>query len=141
MHPLDPTVVERLHLQIVSAPKEVESRTSFTIGVRLDNDSDEVINSNFPCPVQLGHRWHTSSDLGDYVSARTRLFPWAMPHSHVAIPMLIEAPARAGVYKLTVAAVQEFVRWFDHPHDALAQTIDVRVVPRVRADIGRQANT
>lgn len=140
MRPLDPTVVAGLHLHIVSAPPEVQIRSAFALRVRIDNESDEVLSSNFPNPVQLGHRWRTASDPGDYAVARTRLFPWAMPHSSVTMPMMIEAPAQPGVYELTVAAVQEFVRWFDSPSDALAATVRIHVAPGPASDISRHAD-
>ena len=133
MLPLETAVVQKLRLSVVSWFDEVEAGAQFAIRVRIDNESSVVVNSNFPYPVQLGHRWlRDSVPLEEYPVARTRIFPWSMPGTSVAMAMTIAAPSEPGEYELSVVAVQELRQWFDSPDAMFADRISVRVLPSTK---------
>jgi cyclopropane fatty-acyl-phospholipid synthase-like methyltransferase len=127
MDPMAPETSERLRLSVESAPRSVVVGGAFEVGVRLENGSDVVVNSNFPNPVQLAYHWLRGDQVVVDDSPRTRLFPWSTPGSAITLPVAVVAPPAPGRYVLRVVAVQEFIRWFDEPGNPLADDVTVDV--------------
>ncbi len=114
MPPLPPSIATEVGVSATSVPRLVAPMESFSVEVKITNQSRENLASIGSTPVQLSYHWldATSGRIVQFEGARTRLtrrVASGRPHRQ---PMLVVAPADTGHFTLRITLVQETVAWF-----------------------------
>ncbi len=119
-------VSDRIELRCVRAPSTAVAGERFTVGVDLANVSSATLRMAPPNPVQLSYHWLDAiNGMAVVEGVRTPLVEPLPPGGIGVVEVRVIAPNEAGRYLLRVAAVQEFVRWYDAPGEACETWVEV----------------
>lgn len=116
------------YLKILSETKTMRADEVSEFEVEVSNDSGVDWLSRGDNPVHISYHWHDPDGaVAIFDGERTKLPDLELPSGRTKRQrMRIIAPARAGIYQLTVTLVQEGVRWFEPP-DFIGDTLSVTV--------------
>jgi hypothetical protein len=104
-------------------------RQLFWPTVRISNETERMICSDPPFPVNLAYHWieTASGRVVVHDGDRTPLFRPLPPKSEVEVSMLVVAPVLSGDYRLQITLVQEGIQWFEQRHASIIQEFVVTV--------------
>jgi SAM-dependent methyltransferase len=127
--PLDEREASKVHIAILDYPSTVPANEVFELGVNVSNRSTMCLNGFPPNPLRLSYRWLSPSRLPveNSASLRSEFWPPLNPGEAGTYRMQMQAPAKAGKWRLRVTLVQEFVRWFDQGEIAVWSDVEVAV--------------
>ncbi len=98
----------------LEVPRTLQPGTLFSCAVDVTNRSGQTWITTGAKPVQLGYRWFDPEQRPVAAEGlRTRLPRDLAPGQSVRIFVHVQAPSQPGHYRLRIAAVQEYVAWFD----------------------------
>jgi cyclopropane fatty-acyl-phospholipid synthase-like methyltransferase len=129
MNPLPPIPEGKLQLRVMDNQNQVTVRSEFNVEVEIHNQSNFILNSYRPHPVNIAYHWMdefgTKSLIFD--GERSSILPSIEAMDKKIYKVRIKAPKTSGKYILRVTLVQEGVRWFDEFPTNLAINIPVLV--------------
>ncbi len=130
----------RVRWERVELPPVLVAGTTHRVLVTLRNASPEIwpdaqmadpVGRTAARAIRLSYRWWEGDRdvlLGDY-AVRSDL-PWPLrPGESITLPLRVEAPGRAGRYRLQLDLVEELVGWFE-PRGAARWITPIEVRPR-----------
>jgi glycosyltransferase involved in cell wall biosynthesis len=114
---------------IVAPPAQVVAGASFRVEATLENRTEHRLATAPPYPVHLTYSWHARGETQPSGDGRRSVLADPLPAGAVGrYVMEVIAPAQPGHYLLEPVLVQESVRRFDQPREALQQ-LEVEVRP------------
>jgi SAM-dependent methyltransferase len=113
---------------VVDLPDTLAARQSVELDVVVCNPGPQPWPSDGPEPVTLGYRW---LDPRGFVheGPHVRLPCDVEPGRLVRVKLPVQAPDRAGGYRLVVTPVLGDRFWFDEQDEASSGVVDVTVIP------------
>jgi hypothetical protein len=112
-------------------PGELVAGSTVRFPARVRNTSPHPWRARGATRVDLAYHWlRPDGTRVEWNGLRTMLPADVAPGATVDVDLEIEAPERAGDYRLVLDAVHEQVAWFSDRNPATALERDVRVLPR-----------
>jgi UDP-3-O-[3-hydroxymyristoyl] glucosamine N-acyltransferase len=128
--PLPPACIRQVTVRAVERVRSMDAGSTINVLVEVENTSNEALVSHEPHPVMLAYHWidAVSQEVVVQDGRRTALSRDVPPRNLHRQPQVVEAPQRAGQYRLQLTLVQELVCWFEtvNPAAAFDLVIDVR---------------
>lgn len=116
-----------ISLTLVNAPNQALAGRFFDVTVKVVNQSPKCIASLLPNPYHLSYHWiDGNGEIVEWDGHRTPFAPALLPGAEGLYKMMVQAPARAGTFRLELAAVQEAVRWHD-PIRPMGSALTIRI--------------
>jgi hypothetical protein len=115
--------IGRISLTTSDFPETVRPGQVFWTRVAIVNNSNEILCSGSPYPVNLAYHWLDANSRAPVVfdGDRTRLIPGIASKATSRVDLAVRAPARQGRFILQVTLVQEGVRWFENERPEIVQ--------------------
>lgn len=123
---LEPGEHSKISLHAGEWPTEVQSGATFTVPVKIRNESSRMISSLPPFPIHLSYHWSTPAKDRVLVfnGVRTSLPFGVDACDERLVTATIEAPGEEGSFLLSISLVQERCCWFEkRPGFAPAQAV------------------
>jgi hypothetical protein len=128
-HVFDSQEIRQISLTTSRFPKTVRPGQVFWTRVGIVNNSDEILCSGSPYPVNLAYHWLDANSRAPVVfdGDRTHLIPGVASKTTLHADMVIRAPTQRGRFILQVTLVQESVRWFENEYPEIVQEAAILV--------------
>lgn len=84
-----------------------------SINIRLENLGKTVLCATGPNPFRLSYHWIDAQGCR-VEGRRTELLDDILPGRSLTLPLFFDTPKTVGRYRLSIRAVHESLRWFDH---------------------------
>ncbi|CAN5568185.1 hypothetical protein BH20VER1_BH20VER1_17660 [soil metagenome] len=86
----------------------------FQVRVQITSESDELISSLPPAPVIISYHWYEfESEIPVIFDGLRSALPLGLQQQTGTYTATVDAPARAGPFRLALTLVQEGCRWFE----------------------------
>jgi glycosyltransferase involved in cell wall biosynthesis len=109
-----------LRLTVPAPPTAARAGEPFRFDVDFENRSDHLVATADPHPVHLSYRWRGPDGRVLGGDARRSVLAHPLPAGATARYCVeVMAPSQAGRFVLEPLVVQELVRWFDEPPEAV----------------------
>jgi 2-polyprenyl-3-methyl-5-hydroxy-6-metoxy-1,4-benzoquinol methylase/uncharacterized protein YcfL len=129
MNSLPHIPAKTIRIVVTKQPVSVTVNSEFNVELEIANNSNFVLKSYNPNPVQIAYYWMDEKAVKSitYSGERSKILPPLNSPAKGIYQAKIKAPSEQGRYVLRMTLVQEFVRWFDREPTNLAEDIFITV--------------
>jgi hypothetical protein len=127
--PISELARSQIKMAVLRAPSNIAVKESFSVGIRIFNQSRYLMSSRAPNPVHVAYHWldvgRTRVEVFD--GERTRLLTPLMPSEEQEMQAHVVAPSVSGRYVLRVTLVQEGIAWLDDGNSTAFCDVEVKI--------------